>query len=247
MFSRTIEASSQEIAAKYESGQTLQEVADEYGVTLQAIWYHLDKIGVERREFDHSSILTRPDVQEKAKQANRKRIGEKNSAYKQLPDEEICSHYKDGKSTAEIAAIYSVADVTIARRLKQAGIKLRRQGYSRKRRCPDGHIVDSRWEYAVDRWLETHNIQHDVHPTVPWYESGSSPQLADFKVGNIYIEVWGIEGNPRYDKRRIEKIKKYKSLGIHLIQIFPHHIIDDDYSPLVDAFLSSTAISHPNT
>lgn len=232
VFSQKIKATTQEICAQYESGSTLQEVADKYEVTVQAIWYHLQKLGIKAREFDHGAVLRRPDVQEKAKQVNRQRTGNKNSVYIDLPVDDIYLAYQSGESTAQIAVSHGVTDGTIARRLRDANVKMRRRGYCASQICSDGDIADSMLERTIDDWLFSHNIMHEIHPTVPWYTNGKSPQRADFKVDDTFIEVWGIEGNKRYDERRLAKITKYKECSAALIEIFPHHILDNDYSPL---------------
>lgn len=226
------EMTTSEIAAKYMGGMTLDQIANLYGVTKQAIWYRLQQAGIPRRSPDSAHILQLPEVKEAARRKNRQRTGEKNHNYKALPVPDIIKQYRNGDSTSTIAHRYGVTGTTIAKRLRAAGITLRRRGFSRYRRCPDGHLVQSRWEYEVDRWLQKHGIEHEVQPLCPWRFKGRARQLADFRVGDTYIEVWGVVGNEKYDRRRQEKLAKYREGGIRLIEVFPHHILDGDYSPL---------------
>lgn len=95
----------------------------------------------------------------------------------------------------------------------------------------DGHKVRSGLEMAVDDWLFEHGIQHELEPHCPWDKS-PHPRRADFKVGDVYIEVWGLAGKTKYDKRRAQKVAKYAEHGIKLIEILPAHVLHGDFSPL---------------
>lgn len=225
--SRTIPVSTDELVRQYDSGMTLSAIAEQYNVTLQAIAYHLKKAGAETRKPTGENLRA-PDAVEKMRQANTGRPG---YSFKQLPVQEICDAYKSGDSTTVLGRRYGVSGSTILKRLRKAGAKTRRQGFSRFRKCSDGHVVQSRWEQAVDEWLARHSIPHEVQPECPWAK-WRARQLGDFRVGDVFIEVWGIEGNAKYDQRRLEKIAKYQEYGVRLIEIFPHHILDQDYSPL---------------
>ncbi|GEM_PF-3151146 len=86
-------------------------------------------------------------------------------------------------------------------------------------RCKDGHYVKSKMEKAVDDFLYKYGIPHKVYPKIP-----HSDFVADFKVqhprlGDIYIEVWGLEGRIDYDQRMREKKKHYKKYALHYIGI----------------------------
>ncbi|MFW5928188.1 MAG: hypothetical protein ACOC5D_02795 [Thermoplasmatota archaeon] len=72
----------------------------------------------------------------------------------------------------------------------------------------DGHKVESNYEKRVDDALSKANITHTLHPNIP-----QSQYKADFKVGNVYVEVWGGEGSKDYDKQKEEKIEHYNNIG----------------------------------
>lgn len=221
-----------ELIQRYQSGATMNQAVAGYGITRQALWYYMKTRGIPRRPPPtDAAALRRPGAVKKAAESHVR--GKSHHSYKELPMDDIIASYKQGASSAILAEQYGVADMTIIKKLKKAGIKTRRKGFSRRRRCPDGHIVDSRWEYEIDKWLSSHSIEHEVHPHVPWYKGGSSPQRADFRVGDIYIEVWGVIGNEKYNAKRQRKIERYRDAGIQLIEIFPQHILDSDYSPLI--------------
>ena len=81
-------------------------------------------------------------------------------------------------------------------------------------KCKDGHYVKSKMEKAVDDFLSTHGIPHEVYPTIP-----HSHYTADFKVGDVYIEVWGLKGRKDYDEAMKKKIEHYRMHSIRMISI----------------------------
>jgi hypothetical protein len=217
-----------EIGAAYTSGQSMQQIANTYGVSIQAVVVRLDKIGIQRRPPTGASLRT-PEAQ--ANKRTNQAKGKSHPLYKDVPIENLIEGYKEGKSLSELQQLYGLSEAGIARRLKQNGVTMRRPGFSRYRKCSDGHIVQSQWEQAVDEWLTKHGLNHTIHPVCPW-SKWPNRQLGDFLVGGTFIEVWGVIGNTKYNARRREKIEKYRNAGVPLIQVFPHHILDGDYSPL---------------
>ena len=216
------------VVAAYLAGNSATAIADEIGMTAAGVLYRLKKAGIEIRP--NGANLQLPEAIEASKKA-RQAIGHPPN-FIELPIDVIVSRYKSGESAESIGVSLGVALSVILNRLRGAGVKIRRAGFSRRRKCPDGHIVDSQWEYAVDRWLSERNIPHEVHPVVPWYVSGKSPERADFLVGNTYIEIWGIIGNEKYNAKRLSKTANYAKCGTPLIEVFPHHILSGDFSPL---------------
>jgi len=81
-------------------------------------------------------------------------------------------------------------------------------------KCKDGHYVKSKMEKAVDDFLYSHGILHEVYPTIPY-----SHYTADFKVGDVYIEVWGLKGRKDYDEEMEKKIEHYRRYSLKLISI----------------------------
>lgn len=227
-FSRTIPVSTDELIRQYNSGLTLAQIAEQYSVTLQAIAYHLKKANTQTRKPTGAHLHTL-DAIEKMRQA---RSGRHSHNYRELPMEEIRAAYAAGDSTTIIARRYNINANSILRRLQAANVQTRPKGYTKLiLECADGHIVRSKWEQIVDDWLSSHDISHEVQPPCPWMKWPSMP-LGDFRVGNTFIEVWGIEGNAKYDQQRLDKIAKYREYGVQLIEIFPHHILDQDFTPL---------------
>lgn len=227
-FSRTIPVSGEELIRQYNGGMTLAQIAEQYNVTLQAIAYHLKKANAPTRKPTGDHLHT-PDAIEKMRQAN---SGRHSHNYRELPIEEISAAYAAGDSATIIARRYSITANAILQRLRAANVQMRPKGYTKLiLECADGHIVRSKWEQIVDDWLSGHDISHEVQPPCPWLKWPSMP-LGDFRAGDTFIEVWGIEGNAKYDRQRLDKIAKYREYDVKLIEIFPHHILDQDFTPL---------------
>lgn len=223
-----------QIATEYQSGMSVAELATKYDVSIQPIYDALQRLNIERR---YDGVLRRsPEDRQKLIDASRQRFTENNPRKRNdLPSDAICEAYKNGQSSARIAAQYKCDPEAIIDRVRAAGIPIRPPGYVSRVTCADGHIADSQWEADVDNWLSSRSIVHAIHPIVPWHTSGQGRghvQHSDFKVDDTYIEVWGIQSNARYDRRREYKTDQYLACGAKLIQIFPHHMIDQDFSPL---------------
>jgi len=66
--------------------------------------------------------------------------------------------------------------------------------------------------------LLSHSTLHEYEPKIP-----NTNLRADFKVrhdgGDWYIEIWGTEGRPEYDRKRHEKMDYYNKMKLNLIQI----------------------------
>lgn len=96
--------------------------------------------------------------------------------------------------------------------------------------CTDGHRVRSREEKCIDDWLTTAGILHEVEPKL----KGMRP---DWRVGNTYIEYWGLAGQRGYEARREEKLALYRRRRLRLIEILPEDLdaLGKKLSPLRDA------------
>jgi len=95
-------------------------------------------------------------------------------------------------------------------------------------RCKDGHYVKSKMEKAVDDFLYSHGIIHEVYPAVP-----NSRYTADFKVGDVFIEVWGLKGRKDYDEEKEKKIEHYNKFSLKVVGIEPGQNIASKLGELV--------------
>ena len=80
----------------------------------------------------------------------------------------------------------------------------------------DGHVCLSLGEKTIDDWLYANGIQHEKEPHYP-----DSNLRADFKVGGVYIEYFGLAGKPEYDAKTASKKELCRKHGIRLISLLP--------------------------
>lgn len=106
--------------------------------------------------------------------------------------------------------------------LKKDGVLKTAMGY--KCVAEDGHLCNSISEKIIDDWLYRNNIPHEKEVRYP----GKKAFRADWKVGEYFIEFWGLEGQENYDKKMRVKRKIAKEYNIPLIEIFCEDI------PLLD-------------
>ncbi len=97
----------------------------------------------------------------------------------------------------------------------EAGLKIRNTF-----KASDGHILSSYYEYLFDEYLYLNNIPHETEGFICL----SSRRRYDFKIGDVYVEIWGISsaGSPHYRnycQRRKEKEIIYKEHNLKLISI----------------------------
>ena len=92
--------------------------------------------------------------------------------------------------------------------------------------CADGHIVKSMAEQSIDDYLCDNGILHGYE--LPLDIGTEKPLKPDFclinylgKDNHVYIEYFGLKGDPDYDKTTAYKINFYKKLGITLICMYP--------------------------
>lgn len=92
--------------------------------------------------------------------------------------------------------------------------------------CNDGHIVKSMSEQAIDNYLCEHAIFHGYE--LPLDIGTDKPLKPDFCLKNylgegkdVYIEYFGLKGNPKYDEETAYKIKFYREKHITLICMYP--------------------------
>lgn len=92
--------------------------------------------------------------------------------------------------------------------------------------CEDGHIVKSISEQVIDDWLGEQGIFHAYESLLDIGED--KPLKPDFCLKNylgigenVYIEYFGLKGQPKYDEHTAYKMQHYKRLGITLICLYP--------------------------
>ncbi len=90
------------------------------------------------------------------------------------------------------------------------------------KKTQDGHFVESEFEIKVDDILYTNNIAHAYSIRVD--EITERTVVCDWFIPvsgykGIYIELWGVKGDEKYNKNKKEKIELYKKHNLKLIEI----------------------------
>ncbi len=112
------------------------------------------------------------------------------------------------------------------------------------KKTQDGHFVESEFEIKVDDMLYTNNVVHAYNVKVD--EITERTVVCDWFIPvifgkGIYIELWGVKGDEKYNNNKKEKIELYKKHKLFLIEI--------EYDELKDNTqrLKSALISKINT
>jgi hypothetical protein len=106
-----------------------------------------------------------------------------------------------------------------------------REKYEAKHRALDGHYVRSRAEVIIDNHLYQYGLVHAYERKII---IDDQEVLSDFYIpaGKVYIEFWGMEGDPKYAERKKKKIEFYKKNEIRLIELNDNDIFNlDDHLP----------------
>jgi hypothetical protein len=104
----------------------------------------------------------------------------------------------------------------------------------------DGHFVRSKSEMIIDNFLYINNIVHAYERKLPIIENVYCDFYIPASKGRpkgVYIEYWGIESNPKYLTRKIEKLKIYKKYQLQLIELI------DDEMQNIEEILTQKLIS----
>ncbi|MDO8515554.1 MAG: hypothetical protein Q7S14_03570 [bacterium] len=93
----------------------------------------------------------------------------------------------------------------------------------------DGHKCDSLAEKIIDDWLNFKKFNHLKSPRYP-----DSKFTSDFKIGDTYIEFFGLaNGLEKYDRLKTEKLKMIEENNYKLISIYPKDIFPQSNLDLV--------------
>lgn len=90
-------------------------------------------------------------------------------------------------------------------------------------RASDGHELDSKWEVIVDDALYANGLIHAPHPRYP-----GTQLIADFLVGDVYVEVWEMKSQKylaqREVKERLAREMKLKLVAYTLVRALRSHV-----------------------
>jgi len=85
----------------------------------------------------------------------------------------------------------------------------------------DGHVCLSIVEKTIDDLLSDMGIPHEKEVRYP-----GSQYKCDFKAKGIYIEYFGLTGNPEYDAKTKEKLALAVRLGIAILPLYPEDVVN---------------------
>lgn len=124
---------------------------------------------------------------------------------------------------------YSYRNKTILVKIKNCEIPCGEpldESYEGVYQCIDGHIVKSMGEQTIDNWLFRNKIFHAYEAPLS-IGKNKNPIKPDFKLINylgegkdVYLEYFGMEGDPNYDETTAYKIQAYKEQKITLICLY---------------------------
>lgn len=110
---------------------------------------------------------------------------------------------------------------------KEQKVDLLDESYEGIYECDDGHIVKSTVEQAIDNWLFEKEIKHGYE--IPLDIGTDKPIKPDFclkdffgKDKDLYIEYFGMKGDPEYDEKTNYKMQKYKERKISVLCLYPN-------------------------
>ncbi len=112
-----------------------------------------------------------------------------------------------------------------------------RSRYDAKYICEDGHRVRSQGEMIIDNWLSRHRVFHSVEPILPHLHN----LIPDFMLYNkeeqpVFIEYWGMAGDPVYDDRVRLKFEIYRHNKLPVIGLKPDDLQNVDEALRSDLF-----------
>ncbi|MDX1769883.1 MAG: hypothetical protein R3328_00010 [Planococcaceae bacterium] len=130
----------------------------------------------------------------------------------------------DDLTTREIGFQLGTSKTQILRHIKKFNIEPKFSGFKNKKLilCKDGHEVKSHYERAFDNALTTFNLDHEYEPRLPW----NKKYAADFKVNDVYVEIWGMVGWDKYEAIKERKEKIYKDNNAKVFSIYPDDFKD---------------------
>ncbi len=91
----------------------------------------------------------------------------------------------------------------------------------------DGHFFRSLSEQKIDNWLFNNGIKHECEPVYPYDEDYNTTKLrADWLVGDVYIEFFGLAEQDFYSKKMDKKFKLAEKLHLKCIYLYPVDLLN---------------------
>jgi len=250
---RFVDKDRKKIVKLYKSGMSAQQVADRMDADKKTILHLLRQEGVIRTAAESKTLAFPKDeiirlyVEEGLSAGNIGRqfgtdahtilsrlrswdieiIKNRKPLQKPIDVGKAAEMYFAGMTTYTIADEMNVSPSMIQRRLRSIGVVEPRTGMGIPHESLGGEMVRSSFELFVANWLYNQGIHYEYEPSI-----ADTKFMADFKVGDYFIEVCGMYGmdNDRfgYDDRLRQKEELYERHGFDYVLLFPSAINDVD-------------------
>lgn len=97
--------------------------------------------------------------------------------------------------------------------------------FAKRVAAADGHMCDSFAEKIIDDWFTEKGIKHERN--IPY---AGTKMTADFKVGNLFIEYFGLKGANEHYNSLIELKREFcRKHRITLLEIYPDELFSGDF------------------
>lgn len=203
------EAPSKEVLEDLYWGQWLSyvEIAELYDVDMTTVPYWIKSHGIKTRVNSET------------------RLGKDFEDFSKEKLEDL--YVTQGFNTSEIGKMMGCGSGAVSARLHANGIPVRPNIYNGGtfKYCTNGLKVRSNYERYFANLLVLNGIDFKYEARLPF----DRRYATDFLVGDVYVEVWGVTSNKKYEERRIKKTKLYKKNGLKLLEVYP-----EDFHNLAD-------------
>lgn len=117
--------------------------------------------------------------------------------------------------------------------IELAGFEPHQVIFSKKFIAKDGHTCDSFAEKIIDDWLFQNGVPHERH-----VQYSKTKMTADFAIGKIRIEYFGLAGEVRgYDDIIRRKRNICLQASMRLVEIYPPNLFSKDFKQCLGRIL----------
>ncbi len=128
---------------------------------------------------------------------------------------ELLELLRESPSSARVKSVFGTwFEALLAAGLLEDGTRRNARGIQTLAR--DGHMCFSLGEKTIDDWLYENGIPHEREPAYP-----EGNYRADWLVGDVFVEYFGLTGDAAYDAKAEEKKRICKRHNVKLVAIFP--------------------------
>ncbi len=217
-----------------QSGETHREIAKKLSVSVDTAWRWTLGIPLSlRRKQELRALKSKnlnPETREKFKWSAMQNLVPRLGKYSKesLLDEIITFHKVHGriplKREFNMYGEYQRRFGSWNAAIRAAGFKTNPVRFSYKFTAADGHRCDSFAEKIIDDFLAARGIPHERQVPYPRH----AKLRADFRVGDIFVEYYGLAGElAEYDETILKKRKICTENKIKLLEIYPKDLVPE--------------------